>query len=77
MKINIKTFGSLTDLLEDTEIEVNDGATLRDLKHTLLEQFPQLKQQYFRMAIGVQMSEENTQLIDGDEVSLMPPFSGG
>jgi molybdopterin converting factor small subunit len=77
MKINIKTFGALTDLLEDTEIEVNDGATLRDLKHTLLEQFPQLKQQYFRMAIGVQMSEENTQLIDGDEVSLMPPFSGG
>ena len=77
MQINIKTFGAVTDLLEDTEIEVNDGATLRDLKHTLLEQFPQLKQQYFRLGIGARLPDEETELMEGDEVSLMPPFAGG
>lgn len=77
MKIQIRTFGAVTDHLQDHEVEVEEGMTLRDLKHELLEKHPALGKQFFRLAIGTRMAEDDTELMDGDEVSLMPPFAGG
>lgn len=77
MKIQIKTFGAVTDHLQDHEMDVKDGLTLRDLKHQLLEQHPSLGTQYFRLGIGARLPDEDTELMEGDEVSIMPPFAGG
>ncbi len=77
MKIQLRTFGAVSDLLKDTAIEIAPNATIRDLRHAVLQQYPELRRQYFRMAIGTRMAEDDTELMEGDEVSLMPPFAGG
>lgn len=77
MKIQLRTFGAVSDLLKDTTIEIEDAASIRDLRHAVLRKYPELSQQYFRMAIGTRMAEDDSELMDGDEVSLMPPFAGG
>ena len=77
MKIQLRTFGAVSDLLKDTAIEIAPNATIRDLRHAVLQQYPELSRQYFRMAIGTRMAEDDTELMNGDEVSLMPPFAGG
>jgi molybdopterin converting factor small subunit len=77
MKIQLRTFGVVSDHLKDTTIEIAPNATIRDLRHVVLQRYPELSQQYFRMAIGTRMAEDDSELMDGDEVSLMPPFAGG
>lgn len=77
MKIQILTFGAVKDYLEDVEWEINESTSIRDLRHQILEQYPELRQQFFRMAIGSRMADDQLQLTEGDVVSLMPPFSGG
>lgn len=77
MKIQIRTFGPLTDHLTDTELEYSGEPTIAALRRFLLEQYPAIKPVYFRMALGSRMAEDAEEIMDGDEVSLMPPFSGG
>jgi molybdopterin converting factor small subunit len=43
----------------------------------LLLQFPTLNQQTFVIAVNHKMAEADLILTKGDEVALLPPFSGG
>jgi molybdopterin converting factor small subunit len=77
MKVTMHTFGAVKDYLDDREWDIEEGMTIRDLRHQILEQYPELRNQFFRMAIGSRMAEDDMLLTDGDDISLMPPFSGG
>ena len=79
LKIKILPFAFYREFLERREVEVTvtKGATLADLKETLDRTFPRFKDYLPLMAINGEMKPLHAPLKEGDEVALLPPFSGG
>jgi len=79
LKIKILPFAFYRELLERREVEVAvaKGATLADLKEALDRTFPRFKDYLPLMAINGEMKPLHAPLKEGDEVALLPPFSGG
>jgi molybdopterin converting factor subunit 1 len=61
------------------DIELMDGATVRDLYRRLEEQHPQLGnlREYTSYAVNREMVDSSMVLHAGDEVALLQPVSGG
>jgi len=47
------------------------------LKQQLVAQFPELKHMTFRMALDRKILQAETDISQGQEIALLPPFSGG
>jgi molybdopterin synthase catalytic subunit len=64
------------DALERVELE--HGSTVADLKRVLLERWPRLGSlASVRAVLGTQYVRDETLLVDGATVHLLPPVSGG
>ena len=81
MKIKIKFFGQLRDIvkLTETEIGVREETTVGDLVRIIGERFPNIREhvQTVSMAVDSEYANKDTALSDGCEVALIPPISGG
>jgi len=77
LKIKILPFAFYRELLERREVAVAKGATLADLKEALDRTFPRFKDYLPLMAINGEMKPLHAPLKEGDEVAILPPFSGG
>lgn len=51
--------------------------TLGELNELLIARFPKLSVISYRLSVNRQLTTGNQQLIDGDEIALLPPFAGG
>jgi len=76
MPVNVLAFGKIAEILEQLPLHV-EATTLDDLKLKLTDQFPALAVQKFSIAVNKKLIHENINLAAGDEVALLPPFSGG
>lgn len=75
--MEIKTFGKITEIV-NKEIELLFPMNLAELKTTLEEQFPLLKNLLYSIAINDELiSDEDYMIIKPQSIALMPPFSGG
>ncbi len=77
MRINLLSFGSLTEIVESGLINDNDLTDSDALKDYLLKNYPEIADKKFVMAINKTVIRENTNLTDLDTVAILPPFSGG
>ena len=81
MNVKVLFFANLKDIAGQAslEIEVEDGATVSDVKTIIVESFPKLKEVIEKIFISLnqEMAVKDDILKDGDEVGLLPPFSGG
>jgi len=79
MKINILPFGALTDLIAPTGfvLEKETIANVQQLHQYLTAAYPAIAQQKFRYAVNQELADETHPIGNGDEVALLPPFSGG
>lgn len=81
MKVKILFFGQLRELVERAEdsVELPDGATMETLWERYASQIPELRSMAasIAMARNQQFVTRSEPLLDGDEVALMPPVSGG
>jgi molybdopterin synthase catalytic subunit len=81
MKVTVKFFGRLRELIGQgtLERELADHSTASDLIQSLQGEFPQLAKVVSRTIISVnrEFAAMQTTLIEGDEVGLFPPVSGG
>lgn len=81
MHVRVRLFAYCAEAVGRREIviKLNKGMTLDDLKEHIALLYPVLKPFYKGLAFAVneEMAEKNTILKDGDEVSLLPPVSGG
>lgn len=80
MKITILGFGIAKEIFEgiSISIEVNDKATVADLKHSLQEKYPRLKQlPTFMIAINNHYASGDEMINPADEIAIIPPVSGG
>ena len=83
MNIRLLAFASAAEILggKTHVVEIEEGASLADLKRHLCTEHPRLMSLWQRLAIAVDgdlVSQGNDpRLKDGVEVALLPPVSGG
>jgi len=81
MRIRVLFFGVLKELVGKSSdvIEVQDGASIREVLAHYESQIPRLKESLPSLALAVnqQYASPNTKLKPDDEVALLPPVSGG
>jgi len=83
--IRVLLFARLADLAKarETEFEcTEEGISLNDLMKQVVARFPALKAslaqpQLLFLAMNQEQAWLDEQVKDGDEVAIMPPFSGG
>ncbi len=76
-KIRIKYFGPLTDItrIQEEGFEFN-GESLKDLLESLYSKYPALRAKTFQVAQDQAIIRVN-EPVTGNEIALLPPFSGG
>ena len=77
MSIHVKLFGSLANIVGKSDIDIKGINDTDSLKQKMLNDFPNLKDQQFVIAISKQIAQGNKMLKSGDVVALLPPFAGG
>jgi len=81
MHLRVRLFAYCAEAVGKREIviKINNGMTLGDLKEHIVSLYPALKPFFQGLAFAVngEMAEKDAALKDGDEVSLLPPVSGG
>ncbi len=76
-KITVKAFGMIAEKFGSGQIELTGISTIEELRKALFDQFPELKNMKFSIAINKQLASGNASIPDGSEIALLPPFSGG
>lgn len=81
MRIHVLYFGILRELAgtPGKDLEVREGAAVRDVLELCEKQIPKLKEMLPSIACAVnqQYANPDIKLSAGDEVALLPPVSGG
>ena len=78
MALTIKYFGMLTEATNcNEELIEGSGFNVKELKSTLINLYPGLKNKSFKVAINHTLADDKTIISDDAEVALLPPFAGG
>ena len=77
MRVKVLIFGQLTDITGLSELHLNDVSDRDELVRALNEQFPELADSKYAMALDKKVISQNTQFADNSVIALLPPFSGG
>jgi len=81
IKINLKLFGSLRESAgaASLEVELDEGASVADLRRWLAERNPLVDKLGERLAasVNLEIADLGDVLEDGDEVAFLPPVAGG
>ena len=81
MKVRVQFYGQLRDLVgtRELELELPDGATVRDLLNQLYAERPALDAHDNSILIGagLEFVDRNYKLNAGEEIAIMPPVQGG
>ena len=81
MKVRTRFYAQLRDLIgiRDLEVEVPDGATVRDLLEQLYAHQPALRphDRSILISAGLEFVNRNYELSPGEEIAIMPPVQGG
>ncbi|MFA5815370.1 MAG: MoaD/ThiS family protein [Bacteroidales bacterium] len=75
--VNVIYFGSVMDITGINSEKIDSPETLNELNELLISRFPGLSVISYRLSVNRQLITDNRQLVDGDEIALLPPFAGG
>ena len=79
MQIQILYFGLLADRvgLSAETFDVASGINVADLRRLLLEKYPYLASEKFKIAVNQQLASEEMDIPFQAEIACLPPFAGG
>jgi sulfur-carrier protein len=79
IEVRLLYFGWIHDLTDCTEeTRSTEGTTLEELMKELIQQYHELSErEKYRISVNKNLVNTNRQLANGDEIALLPPFSGG
>lgn len=77
MEINILSFGKIAEIITVNSLNSHEIFDTDGLKNQLEKTYPQLKEIKYKLALNKQIVQKNSELLSGDVVAIMPPFSGG
>lgn len=76
-KISVRAFGMVAEKIGSGQIQLTGISTVEELRESLFEKFPDLKNMKFSIAINKQLVSVNALIPADSEIALLPPFSGG
>jgi molybdopterin synthase sulfur carrier subunit len=77
MNINIKYLGQIAEVTQVEEETVETSAQdISELIEYLISKYPDLKNKDFKVAQNKELVSDKA-IIKGQEIALLPPFSGG
>jgi molybdopterin converting factor subunit 1 len=81
MNVTVRFFARAKDLAGVDQVEVNldEPVTVGDLRQRLLQKYPQLAPMasVLLVAVNSMYANDPTMLVNGVEVAVFPPVSGG
>lgn len=77
MEIKILAFGPIKEITRWEEHLFQNILETDSLLKKLIDLFPDLEKFTFQMAVNSDIITQKTYLKNGDEIALLPPFSGG
>ncbi len=77
MALLVKYFGQLADITGKSKEELPYAVDIDEFKAKLLLSYPPLAKQSFLITCNARIVQTNCTLNNGDEMALLPPFSGG
>ena len=79
--VNVKFFGPLRDITQQDQLTIGipESATGEELFERLASQYPDLRKwkESVRLAVNLEYVKFSSELKSGDEISFIPPVSGG
>ncbi|PRY84555.1 MoaD/ThiS family protein [Mongoliibacter ruber] len=75
--MKVLAFGKIAEIVGNQEIEIDNLPNTEVLLGYLRQQYPQLQNMKFTLAVNKKQVSGNTEIPRGAEVALLPPFSGG
>lgn len=76
-QVSVLSFGRVRDVLGDEPLLIPVQKSTEALVAVLHERYPDLKTVPYRISVNRKLISEPIPLNPGDEVALLPPFSGG
>ena len=81
MKVRVQFYAQLRELIgvHELDLELRQGATVRELLHEVYAQQPQLRahDKSILVGAGLEFVGRNYKLNPGEEIAIMPPVQGG
>jgi len=82
MMIKVRFFSMLRGKVgkEETSLSIPEHTTVFQVKNILKNEFPAIAaliDKNIMISVNQEFADKNTIIKDGDEVALLPPFSGG
>ncbi len=79
MKIQLLYFGQIADKVQIKQevIHVNENCSIGTIKKTIIEKYPALEKQVFKMALNQNFVNDEESVTMDCEIALLPPFAGG
>lgn len=77
MKINIITFGRITEIVGKEPLVIAGIRDTDNLRLYLLKRYPAIEFVNYAIAVNEEVVFMNTIIQDGATVAILPPFSGG
>ncbi len=81
--VTVKFFAMLKNKVgkETVELSFNEALTLEEFKERIKKEFPEISDyltgKRLLISVNQEFADKDTIIKDGDEVGLLPPFSGG
>lgn len=70
-------FGQIEEITGTDRFTLSDVQDTEALKSKLLDLYPEMNTIPYSISVNKNIINGNRKLEDGDEVALLPPFSGG
>jgi molybdopterin converting factor subunit 1 len=81
MKVKVKLFAVFRDIVgsKEEERDLKEGTTVQSLLEEYIKRFPQMARfrDHIILSVNKEYGPPGKVLRDGDEVSFLPPVSGG
>jgi len=75
--MKILYFGVLSEITGKSEENIDFSGTISKLQNKLSEMYPEFIRQRFQISINQEIVDEKQVVNPGDEIALLPPFTGG
>lgn len=78
-KMKVLYFAELKELLNKTQedMQMTDSMTVENFEQYLFEQYPQINNKKFQIAVNEEFVQKADVIQPNDTVALIPPVSGG
>ncbi len=81
MKVKIKLYAAFRDIVgsKEEDLDIKEDSTVQSLLDSYITRFPQLARyrEHIILSVNKEYGAPNRILREGDEISFLPPVSGG